>query len=137
MRSWIRRAASAALVATAVAASGASVSAAELNLGSTVVEVPDLPPVYVPVPLGSETAPLPPLPFPFEWQFHLSQTPAPAPAPAPAPKYGDRCLPEQVYEVHDRTLVCVYAGAEVPSWVFVAEEALNPDGTLNLDYPAG
>lgn len=40
---------------------------AEVNLGSTTVSVPDLPPVFVTVPPGSEAAPLPPLPHPLEW----------------------------------------------------------------------
>ena len=44
-----------------------SASAAEVALGPFVVQVPDLAPVYVPVPLGSEAAALPPLPYPLEW----------------------------------------------------------------------
>lgn len=80
VRSWIRRAAVAALAAVAASSISPSVVAAELDLGSTIIEVPDLHPVFVPVPLGSEAAPLPPLPYPAEWVY----PPAPAPAPAPA-----------------------------------------------------
>ncbi|UVE96418.1 hypothetical protein [Dietzia sp. B32] len=42
-------------------------AAAEVNIGPFVVPVPDLAPVHVPVPAGSEAAPLPELPYPFEW----------------------------------------------------------------------
>lgn len=86
-------------------------------------------PIVVPRPFDIPIWQLPPLPYPLEWQFHS--------APAPAPKYGDPCHPDQVFEVYDRRLVCVYAGAPTPRWVYVAAEALNPDGTLNRDYPAG
>ncbi|MBB1036229.1 hypothetical protein G6031_17820 [Dietzia sp. CQ4] len=42
-------------------------TAAEVGIGPFVVQVPDLAPVHVPVPPGSEAAPLPPLPYPFQW----------------------------------------------------------------------
>lgn len=67
--------ASAALVFAAPAA-----SAAEVQVGPWAVHVPDLAPVVVPVPFGSEAAPLPALPYPLIWA-----TPVTLPAPAPAP----------------------------------------------------
>lgn len=63
-------------------------SAAEIQVGPWAVPVPEIAPIVVPVPMGSEAAPLPPLPFPFVWaqQFAPASAPAPAaPAPAPAP----------------------------------------------------
>ena len=111
------------LAATASLVAGAPSVGAQPAVGS--IEVP----IVVPRPFDIPIWQLPPLPFPLEWEFHLP--------PAKAPQYGDPCLPEQVYDVHDRRLVCVYAGAPSPRWVFVSPEALNPDGTLNLDYPAG
>lgn len=45
----------------------APANAADVDLGSTVIQVPELAPIFVPVPLGSEAAPLPPLPYPMEW----------------------------------------------------------------------
>lgn len=71
--------AAAALLMTAPAA-----SAGEIQVGPWAVPVPDIAPVVVPVPMGSEAAPLPPLPFPFEWAAPLVPPPGPAPAPAPA-----------------------------------------------------
>lgn len=79
VRSFRRKVASAALAVTAAVAFAPAVIAVPLNLGSTVVEVPELAPIHVPVPAGSEAAPLPDLPYPLQWQ-----RPAPAPAPAPA-----------------------------------------------------
>lgn len=122
MRQTAKRAAVALMAAGAVVG-GAPLAAAQPIPGSVVS------PVVVPRPFDIPIWQLPPLPYPFEWEFHAP--------PAPAPKYGDPCSPEQVFEVYDRTLVCVYAGRPVPSWVFVAPEALNSDGTLNRNYPAG
>lgn len=42
-------------------------AAAEVNIGPFVVTVPDLAPVHLPVPAGSENVALPPLPYPFDW----------------------------------------------------------------------
>lgn len=117
------RAATVALFASAAVIGSAPVVVAQPVPGSVVD------PVVVPRPFDIPIWQLPPLPYPLEWEFHLP--------PAPAPKYGDLCAPEQVFDVYDRTLVCVYAGRSIPSWVFVAPEALNPDGTLNRDFPAG
>lgn len=77
------RAASATLAAVAVAAFSPSAGAAELELGSTTIPVPDLQPIHVPVPLGSEAAPLPPLPYPAEWVYPAAPQPAPSPAVDP------------------------------------------------------
>lgn len=60
-------------------------TAAEVTVGPFVVQVPDLAPVHVPVPLGSETAPLPALPFPLEWD-------RPAPPPPPFDPFSGRTL---------------------------------------------
>lgn len=102
---------------------GAPAAAAQPIAGSAVE------PIVVPRPFDIPIWQLPGLPYPFVWEFHHP--------PAPAPQYGDPCDVSQLYEVYDRRLVCVYAGAPTPRWVFVAPEALNPDGTLNRDYPAG
>ncbi|MET3861683.1 hypothetical protein ABIE38_002619 [Dietzia sp. 2505] len=74
-------------LATAALLFGApAASAAEIHVGPWVVEVPDIAPVVVPVPMGSEAAPLPALPFPFVWATpFVPPAPAPAPAAAPAP----------------------------------------------------
>lgn len=61
------RAATAAFATAATVGLAPAATAVPVNLGSTVVEVPDLAPVHVPVPAGSEAAPLPPLPYPLEW----------------------------------------------------------------------
>lgn len=77
------RAGSTAALAVALAIGVAPVaSPVPVDLGFAVVEVPELAPVHVPVPLGSEAAPLPALPYPLEWV-----RPAPVPAPAPAPAF--------------------------------------------------
>lgn len=81
-RSYRRRIASAALAITATVAFAPASTAVPLDLGSTVVEVPELAPIHVPIPAGSEAAPLPGLPYPLEWM-----RPAPAPAPSPAPAF--------------------------------------------------
>ena len=59
--------ASFALAITASVALAPTSAAVPLDLGFAVVEVPELAPVHVPVPPGSEAAPLPGLPYPFEW----------------------------------------------------------------------
>lgn len=135
MKTVVRRLAVACTV-SALALGSAPLASAQPAMGSSVE------PVVVPRPFDIPIWQLPPLPFPFEWEFHLPArsappVPAAAPAPAPAPKYGDVCSPDQVYDVYDRKLVCVYAGRPVPTWVYVSAEALNPDGTLNRSYPAG
>lgn len=128
MKARIRMAIATATVLAATMG-GAPIAAAQVAPGSSVG------PIVVPRPFDIPIWQLPLLPYPLEWEFHLPHIPAPA--PAPAPKYGDFCTPEQVFQVYDRKLVCVYAGRSVPSWVYVAPEALNPDGTLNRNYPAG
>lgn len=75
------------MVAAALLATAPAASAADVQVGPWVVQVPDVAPVVVPVPLGSEAAPLPPLPFPFVWATpFIAPAPAPAPFPAPAPQ---------------------------------------------------
>lgn len=68
MKSSGMRAALAAACVVAMTAAGApAANAAEIDLGFTVVQVPDLAPVHVPVPPGSSAASLPALPYPIEW----------------------------------------------------------------------
>lgn len=102
---------------------GAPAAAAQPMAGSTIG------PIEVARPFDIPIWQLPGLPYPLVWEFHLP--------PAPVPQYGDPCDVSQLYEVYDRRLVCIYAGAPSPWWAFVASEALNPDGTLNRAYPAG
>lgn len=85
----IRRSLAAVGLAT-VAALGAAPSAlaADIPTGSGVIAVPELAPVVVPVPVGSEAAPLPMLPFPLVWASQLLPAPgvvAPLPAPGVSP----------------------------------------------------
>lgn len=68
------------LAAAAMLFASPAASAAEIQVGPWAVQMPDIAPVVVPVPMGSEAAPLPALPFPFVWA-----TPFIAPMPAPAP----------------------------------------------------
>lgn len=64
----IRRSLTALGLATLVALGAApSVVAAEIPVGSGVIAVPDVAPIVVPVPMGSEAAALPLLPFPLVW----------------------------------------------------------------------
>lgn len=65
-------------ITTAVGLAPAA-SAVPVDLGFTVIEVPELAPIHVPVPMGSEATPLPPLPYPMEWV--RPTVPAPAPDP--------------------------------------------------------
>lgn len=81
MGSRTKRVLAAAGAATALLAGVApAASAAEVFIGPFAIQVPDLEPVLVPVPAGSEAAPLPTLPYPLEWAY-------PAPPPPPAPQY--------------------------------------------------
>lgn len=74
------------LASSALAISAPAAFAAEVQIGPWAVQVPDVAPIVVPVPMGSEAAPLPGLPFPFVWATpFVSPAPAPAPLPAPAP----------------------------------------------------
>ena len=81
----------AALGAFALLGVAPAASAADVQVGPWTVFVPDVQPVLVPIPGGSEAAALPPLPFPFVWDIPFVPAqlpPAPAPAPhvaAPAP----------------------------------------------------
>lgn len=81
--SFRRKIAASAIAIAATVAAAPSSAAVPLDLGSTVVEVPELAPVHVPVPVGSEAAPLPGLPYPFEW-VRPAGAPAPASTPIPA-----------------------------------------------------
>lgn len=72
------------LAAAALLFATPAATAAEVQIGPWAVQVPDVAPVVVPVPMGSEAAPLPALPFPLVWATPFV-APAPAPAPAPVP----------------------------------------------------
>lgn len=76
----------AALGLAAVAALGTapSVTAAEMQVGSGVIALPEFAPVVVPAPMGFDAAALPLLPYPFVWSVHFVPAPGVA-APAPAP----------------------------------------------------
>lgn len=88
MRSMYAGGAIAAAVAMAMTVLPApAVSALPVNVGSAFVEVPDLAPIEVPVPIGSEAAPLPPLPYPLEWL----RPPAPVAPPVFDP-FGGRTV---------------------------------------------
>lgn len=82
MRSVLRRSFTATLgLAAALAiALAPNAGAATIHIGPFPVEVPDIEPVLVPIPPGSEAAPLPPLPFPLEWQHPTIAPPPPPPA---------------------------------------------------------
>lgn len=74
------------LVAAALVVGAPAASAAEVQIGPWAVQVPDIAPVVVPVPMGSEAAPLPALPFPFVWATpFVPPAPVPATLPAAAP----------------------------------------------------
>lgn len=60
-------------------------TSAEIPVGPWIVQVPDVAPVIVPIPFGSEAGALPPLPFPFVWDRPVVPVPAPGPLPAPVP----------------------------------------------------
>lgn len=92
------------VLATAVAAIALAVaspvaSAADVQVGPWTVQVPDIAPVLIPVPMGSEAGALPPLPFPFVWDAPSFLAPLPAPGPAvdqppvqaPAVTYVSNC----------------------------------------------
>lgn len=129
IRNIAKAAAVAAASGLAIAAAPAVAAAQPQPIVAGSVEIPTV----VPRPFDLPVWQLPPVPHPFVWDMNVPHASAPAP---PAPKYGDTCTPEQVYDVYDRKLVCVYAGRSIPSWVYVSPKALHPDGTLNLDYPA-
>ena len=73
------------LAAAALMSVAPAASAAEVYIGPWAVQVPDVAPVVVPIPMGSEAGALPPLPFPLVWDLPFIPAPAPAPAPVAAP----------------------------------------------------
>lgn len=97
------------LVAAALVAAAPVASAADVQVGPWTVQVPDIAPVVVPVPMGSEAAPLPALPFPFVWATpFVPPAPAPAalpapPAPGPAPARVVPAAPAPVHHVANCT----------------------------------
>lgn len=97
------------LVAAALVAAAPVASAADVQVGPWTVQVPDIAPVVVPVPMGSEAAPLPALPFPFVWATpFVPPAPAPAalpapPAPGPAPARVVPTVPAPVHHVANCT----------------------------------
>lgn len=86
-RTWWGRVTAAGIASVVVVGLAPSAAAFPVNLGFTVVEIPDLAPIHVQVPVGSEAAPLPPLPYPLEW----AHPPAPAVLPVFDP-FGGRTL---------------------------------------------
>lgn len=74
------------LAAALAAGLAPAATAAEVMIGPFAVQVPDFAPIPVPVPLGSEAAPLPLLPYPLEWD-----RPA-APPPPPFDPFSGRTL---------------------------------------------
>lgn len=95
------------LATVAVLGATPAVLAVDIAVGSGIIAVPDLAPVAVPVPMGSEAAPLPVLPFPFFWDTPFLPAPgvvAPLPAPgvAPAPAPGVAPAPAPVRRISCR-----------------------------------
>lgn len=78
-------------------------TAAEVMVGPFVVQVPDLAPVHVPVPMGSEAAPLPMLPYPLEWD---------RPAPPPPPPFDP-------FSGQTRALDCGHQPERMPSTIII------------------
>jgi len=94
------------LVAAAVLATAPVASAADVQVGPWTVQVPDIAPVVVPVPMGSEAAPLPAPPFPFVWATPVvpsAAAPAALRAPAPAPARVVQAAPAPVQHVANCT----------------------------------
>lgn len=81
------------LAAVALMSVAPAASAAEVYIGPWAVQVPDVAPVVVPIPMGSEAGALPPLPFPLVWDLPFIPAPVAAPAPrqAPAATYVANC----------------------------------------------
>lgn len=77
------------LAGAMIVGSGSVATGAEIDLGFAVIWVPDLAPVPVPVPMGSEAAALPQLPYPLHWD-----RPAPPAAhlPQPVDPFGGRTV---------------------------------------------
>ncbi|AWH96407.1 excalibur calcium-binding domain-containing protein [Dietzia psychralcaliphila] len=76
------------LAAVAVLGTAPSVTAAEMQVGSGVIALPEFAPVVIPAPMGFDAMALPLLPYPFVWSLHFVPAPgvaAPAPGPTPAP----------------------------------------------------
>lgn len=61
-------------------AAAPTAGAARVDLGSGGVDVPDIAPLVVPIPAGSEAAPLPPLPYPLVWSRDI-HSPGNGPTP--------------------------------------------------------
>lgn len=79
------------LAAFAVLGTAPSVTAAEMQVGSGVIALPEFAPVIVPAPMGFDAMALPLLPYPFVWSLHFVPAPGvaapePGPTPAPAPR---------------------------------------------------
>lgn len=88
-----RAIAGAALAIVLSAGLAPAASAVEVNVGPFVIHVPELAPIPVAVPPGSEAAPLPGLPRPFEWVY---------PAP-PFDPFGGRTVALNCGNVPERT----------------------------------
>lgn len=96
----------AALGIAAVTALGAapSATAAEVWIGPFAVHVPEVQPVPVTVPAGSEAAPLPGLPYPLVWD-----RPAPPPPPPPFDPFSGRTV----------ALDCAHEPERMPSTIII------------------
>lgn len=98
-------------------------SAAEFQVGPWAVQVPDIAPILVPIPFGSEAGALPALPFPFIWDIPFVEVPvniAPAPIPAPAPVHVPAPAPAPVH-----VPAPVQARVAAPTYVKNCTEARN------------